>query len=172
MTRKELFKNDLLHIFKSDLKHLYYVEKENYKALHGIVNETIDPDLIDVLRMFLDHSEVNRKRLETIFYNLGIKTKGKKSRGIDGLLQETKEIIEKSEKLTYVIVDAALLSAIHRILFYKLASYKTLKSYSKLLSNNLASELFDKSYREAIKSEKKISRLIVRRVKPETVTLV
>lgn len=169
--KKKLFKNDLQRLFISDLKHLYYVEKESTKALVRIQKPMKKQDVIDVSIFALEHVVMNKVRIEEIFNDLEIKPKGKKSRGIDGIISESKEIIKKSEKLTYVIVDAALLSAIQRILLYKIGAYKILRSYAKLMSNKFAADLLDSCYNDATKSENKISRLIVKRVKPKTVHL-
>jgi len=172
MTKKELYKNDLKHLFKSDLKHVYYVEKAHSRALTQIVKVTTDPEIVEEVQAVLAQSVKNIERIEDVFNNLGIKPGSRKSRGIEGMIKESSEIITKAEHLTYVILDAALLSAIHRILFYKIASYKTLKSYAKLLTDNFAVGLFDSCYRDCIESEKILSRLIEKRVKPQTVTVV
>ncbi|GJM15102.1 MAG: hypothetical protein DHS20C13_04290 [Thermodesulfobacteriota bacterium] len=171
MKKKELFMDDLQHLFKSDLKHTYYIEKLHAKALVRIVKELTDPEMIQSVENILDQCIQNRQSIEKIFDNLEIKPRGKKSKGIEGMITESREIINKSEKLTYVIVDAALLSAIQRILLYKIGAYKTLRSYAKLISNKFAADLLDSCYNDATKSENKISRLIVKRVKPKTVHL-
>jgi len=171
MKKKKLFLDDLQHLFKSDLQHLYYVEKLHTKAMIRIVKELTDSEILQTAENILDQSIQNRERIEKTFDNLEIKPRGKKSKGIEGMITESREIINKSEKLTYVIVDAALLSAIQRILLYKIGAYKILKSYAKLITNEFAADLFDSCYNDATKSEKKISRLIVKRVKPKTVQL-
>jgi len=172
MTKKELYKNDLKHLFKSDLKHIYYVEKEHRRVLGQIIKVTTDPEIVEEIQAVLDQSAKNIERIENIFNNTRLKPKSRKSRGIEGMIKESKEIILKAEHLTYVMIDAALLSAIHRILFYKIASYKIIKGYAKLMKYNKSVELFDSCLKDAIKSEKKLSRLIISRVKPETVTVV
>lgn len=171
MKKKELFKDDLKHLLKSDLKHIYYVEKLHSKAMVRLAKETTDPEIIKTVENVLNQSVKNRDRIETIFDNLKVKPRGKKSRGIEGMISEIKEIVDKSDKLNYVIVDIALLSAIQRIILYKLGAYKILKSFANLSDDNIAADLFDACYIEAKESEKKISRLIVRRVRPKAVEL-
>jgi len=171
MKKKELFMDDLQHLLKSDLKHIYYVEKLHAKAMVRVVKETTDSEIIQTLENVLNQCIQNRERIEKIFDNLEIKPRGKKSRGIDGMISEMKEIVNKSEKLNYVIVETALLSAIQRIILYKLGAYKTLKSFAKLSTNNFAFDLLDACYYDASEFEKKINRLIIRRVRPKTVRL-
>lgn len=172
MTKKDLYKNDLIHLFKSDLKHLYYVEKEHSKVMTRIIDITTDPEIAEQLQVVLDQSVNNKFRIENIFENIGIKPRSRKSRGIEGLIKESQEIIMKSEHLTYVVIDAALLSSIHRILFYKIASYKIIKGYANLIEDKNSVELFDSCLKDAIVSERKLNRLIISRVKPKTVTVV
>lgn len=172
MTKKDLYKNDLIHLFKSDLKHLYYVEKEHSKVMTRIIDITTDPEIAEQLQVVLDQSVNNKFRIEDIFENIGIKPRSRVSRGIEGLIKESQEIITKSEHLTYVVIDAALLSSIHRILFYKIASYKVIKGYAELLSNDFAAEIFDSCYQDAVQTEEKLGSLIINRVKPKTVTVV
>ena len=157
MAKKELYKNDLKHLFKSDLKHIYYVEKEHSRVLGQILKVTTDPEIIAGVQAVLDQSVINIERIEKVFHNIGIKPRSRKSRGIEGMIRESKEIIMKAEHLTYVMIDAALLSAIHRILFYKIASYKIIKGYAKLMTDNNSVELFNSCLTEAIYSEKKLS---------------
>ena len=172
MAKKELYKNDLKHLFKSDLKHIYYVEKEHSRVLGQILKVTTDPEIKEEVQTVLDQSAKNMERIENVFDNLGLKPRSRKSRGIEGMIRESKEIIMKAEHLTYVMIDAALLSAIHRILFYKIASYKIIKGYAKLIKDKNSVELFDSCLKDAIASERKLSRLIISRVKPKTVTVV
>ncbi|MEX0998356.1 MAG: DUF892 family protein [Thermodesulfobacteriota bacterium] len=169
--KKKLFKNDLERLFNSDLKHLYYVEKESARALVRIQKSMNNPDIVEVNEFALEHTVLNRIRIEEIFDNMETKPRGKKSRGIDGIIGESKEIIQKSEKLTYVIVDAALLTVILRILSYKTSAYKTLISYAKLLDNDFAASLLHSCYTDNLITEKKISLKLNKRVKTKEVKL-
>jgi len=169
--KKKLFKNDLERLFISDLKHLYYVEKESTKALVRIQKPMNKEDVIEVSIFALEHTVMNKVRIEEIFDDLKIKPKGKKSRGIDGIISESKEIIKKSAKLTYVVIDAALLTVILRILSYKTSAYKTLISYAKLLDNDFAASLLHSCYTDNLITEKKITLRLNKRVKTKEVKL-
>ena len=91
MKKKRLFGNDLERLFKSDLKHIYYVEKEHAKAMNRIVKATTEPEIKETLENILSQCIQNRERLEKIFDNIGIVPKGKKSRGIEGMIRESRD---------------------------------------------------------------------------------
>ncbi len=170
--KKELYKHDLHNIFTSDLKYIYAVEKLYFRALKRIIKAATDPDIVQVLEDILKESLKRNDRLEKIFKDSKIKPRGRKSPGIQGIIDESLEIIKKAEHLTYVMIDAALGSAIQRMLYYKISAYKTLQSYAKLLQNDNAANLFENSSKEDIRWAKKLNQLIVKRVKPVQVTLV
>ncbi|MEQ9618443.1 MAG: ferritin-like domain-containing protein [Deltaproteobacteria bacterium] len=159
--------NTLKELFRSDLQYLYNVEKQIVKALPKMAKAAADPELKDAFEEHLEESKGHVERLDKIFEDLGLKSRGKKSRGIEGLIEEGKEILEKSENLGPDVVDAALIATAQRIEHYEIAAYGTLRTYAKLLSNKDTSELLDKSLKEESKADKNLTRIAVKRVNPK-----
>ena len=71
------------------------------------------------------------RRLEQIFKSLGQTARGKKCKGMEGLLEEGKEILE--EEGAAEVIDAALISAAQRVEHYEIAAYGCLRTYAQLL---------------------------------------
>ncbi|TFG76375.1 MAG: DUF892 family protein [Thermodesulfobacteriales bacterium] len=67
---------------------MYYVERENVKALTRILRETTDQEIILAIEALLSKCFENKKRIKKIFKDLEIKPRVKKSRGIDGIIDE------------------------------------------------------------------------------------
>lgn len=159
--------NTLKELFKSDLQYLFHVEKQIVKALPNMVKAAADPELRKAFEEHLEQSKGHVERLDKIFDDLGVKARGKKSRGIEGLIGEGKEILEKSEHLGPDVIDAALIATAQRIEHYEIAAYGTLSNYAKLLSKKDTAELLDKSLEEESKADKNLTRIAVKRVNPK-----
>ncbi len=125
-----------------------------------------DPDLRKAIQELLERSKVHILNLESVFEDLKFKKKGKKSKGMEGILEEAQEIVSKSGRTQPNVVDAALIGTIQRALHYKIATYRLLKAYAKLLDKQYVAELLDNSLDEDIRLDRKLLRIATRRVNP------
>ena len=85
-------------------------------------------------RAFTKHEAQTKKhvkRLEQIARELGEKPTGKKCVGMEGLIQEAKELL--SEKPEPNVLDAGLISAAQHVEHYEMAGYGTVRTWAKLL---------------------------------------
>jgi ferritin-like metal-binding protein YciE len=86
----------------------------------------------DLQRALTQHERVTRKqvqRLERVFKELEESPRGKKCHGMEGLLEEGKELI--AEKPEPDVLDAGLISKTQHVEHYKIAGYGTVCAWAK-----------------------------------------
>src|SRR3954470_17530631 len=99
------------------------------------------------------------KRLERICKELGVSPKGKKCHGMEGLLEEGKELI--SEKPDADVLDAGLISAAQHVEHYEIAGYGTVRTYARQLGFAAQAELLQRTLDEEGETDKKLTELAV-----------
>jgi ferritin-like metal-binding protein YciE len=95
--------------------------------------------------------------LERIFKELGQTARGKKCKGMEGLLEEGKEVLE--EEGEPAVIDAALIASAQRVEHYEIAAYGCLRAYASLLGYSEAERLLQQTLKEEEAADQKLSRL-------------
>ena len=108
--------DSLQKLFVEELKDVYHAEKQLVAALPKLADAASDPDLAEALAKHLKETEGHVARIEQVFQILGLPNRGKTCKGMQGLVEEGKEILE--EKGEDSVVDAALISAAQRVEHY------------------------------------------------------
>ena len=121
----------LRDLYVEELKDLYSAENQILKAIPRMIRAATHPKL---KRAFTKHEKQTRqqvKRLERICKELGVSPRGKKCVGMEGLLEEGKDLIkEKPEK---DVLDAGLITAAQHVEHYEMAGYGTCRTWARLL---------------------------------------
>jgi len=123
--------DSLRELYVEEIKDLYSAENQILKGLPRMIKAATHPQL---KRAFTKHEAQTRKhvkRLEQIARELGEKPTGKKCVGMEGLIQEAKELL--SEKPEPNVLDAGLISAAQHVEHYEMAGYGTCRTWAKLL---------------------------------------
>ena len=158
--------SSLNKLFKSDLQYLYSMEKQLAKLLPRVIRMSVFPELKKILEDNLDLRNEHIRRLESIFDDIGMKPRGKKSIGVQGLIDEAHEILDKHVKLDPEALDLSLVASLQRILNYQISAYLTMETYAKLLEFQYAAELLSLSRKEQSTVEKRLARIIPKRINP------
>src|SRR5256885_2959839 len=85
----------LQDLFIHDLKDLYNAEIQLTKALPKMAKAASEPALRDAFQTHLKETEGQIQRLEQIFEELEENPKGKKCKAMEGLIEESKELMEE-----------------------------------------------------------------------------
>jgi ferritin-like metal-binding protein YciE len=96
-------------------------------------------------------------RLEQIGRALDVKLTGKKCKGMEGLIEEGKEIME--EDLDENAIDAGLIGAAQKVEHYEIAAYGTARAHAQLLGFTKAARLLQQTLDEEGRTDKKLSQL-------------
>jgi ferritin-like metal-binding protein YciE len=123
---------ETLHeLYVDELKDLYSAENQILKALPRMIKAASHPQL---KRAFTKHEQQTRqhvKRLERICKELDVSPRGKKCVGMEGLIEEGKELIK--EKPDDDVLDAGLITAAQHVEHYEMAGYGTCRTWARLL---------------------------------------
>jgi ferritin-like metal-binding protein YciE len=148
---------DLKDLFVDELKDIYSAENQITKALPKMVKTAKSPDLKKGFELHLEQTKGQIERLEQIFKELGESPKGKKCHGMEGLLEEGKELM--GEDAEPEVMDAGLISAAQRVEHYEIAAYGTVKTYAELLGMSKAAKLLDETLKEEKDTDQKLTGL-------------
>jgi ferritin-like metal-binding protein YciE len=146
--------NDL---FVNELKDVYNAEKQIMRALPRMAKAASSDDLRDAFTNHLRETEGHVQRLEQIFKSLDLTPRGKTCKGMQGLLEEGKEILE--EEGAPEVIDAALISAAQRVEHYEMAAYGCLRTYAQLLGREDAVQLLQQTLAEEEAADEKLTAL-------------
>lgn len=129
----------LQDLFVHQLRDLYSAEKQLVKALPTMVRRSTSEAL---QQAFTAHLEVTREqvtRLDQIFEQLGVSSRGPKCKAMEGLIVEASELMD--EDIEPSVLDAGLVAAAQRVEHYEIAAYGTVVAYAGLLGEEDAMSL-------------------------------
>jgi ferritin-like metal-binding protein YciE len=149
--------DSLDQLFLEELKDVYNAEKQILRALPRMAKAADSPDLQKAFTTHQKETEVQVQRLERIFKELGQAPRGKKCKGMEGLLEEGKEVLEEDGEPA--VIDAALIASAQRIEHYEMAAYGCLRTYAQLLGMDKAGELLQQTLEEEEATDKKLTDL-------------
>jgi ferritin-like metal-binding protein YciE len=136
----------LKDLYVEELKDLYSAEKQIVKALPRMIKATKHKQLQQAFRNHLRQTEQHAARLERICKDLGVSPRGKKCVGMEGLLEEGKELIQ--DKPDDDVLDAGLISAQQHVEHYEMAGYGTVRTYARQLGYEEQAQLLQQTLDE------------------------
>nr|WP_314897338.1 ferritin-like domain-containing protein [uncultured Flavobacterium sp.] len=142
---------NLRDLFEVGLKDIYSAEKALIKTLPNMVKNASSPELANALQNHLTETKEHVSRLEEIFESKGIKAVAKKSEAIEGLIEESKGIIAKTE--IGAMRDAGIIAAGQKLKQYEIATYDALHSFAENLGENKAANLLAMTLNEQKKAD-------------------
>lgn len=143
----------LRETFLMELADLYDAEKQILKALPKMANAAEHEDLVSAFETHLEETEQQVQRLEQVFEMFDKPAKGKKCKGMQGLIEEGQEIIKEDEG------DAALICAAQKVEHYEIAAYGSLASWARLMGEEDAADLLEESLEEEKMTDEKLTQL-------------
>jgi ferritin-like metal-binding protein YciE len=149
--------DSLRELYVDELKDLYSAEGQILKALPRMIKAASNRQL---KRALTEHERVTRKqvqRLERIFKELDESPRGKKCHGMEGLLEEGKELI--AEKPEPDVLDAGLISKAQHVEHYEIAGYGTVRTWAQQLGFDRQAELLQQTLDEEGEADKTLSQL-------------
>jgi ferritin-like metal-binding protein YciE len=141
----------LRETFVDELKDLYDAEKQLLKALPKMAEAAENEELRAAFEEHQTQTEEHVARLEQVFEIFGEEPKGKKCKGMAGLIEEAKELIEEEEG------DAALIAAAQKAEHYEISAYGTLAAWANVLEEADALELLEQTLEEESDTDEKLT---------------
>jgi len=149
--------NALKKLYIDELKDLFDAENRLVKALPKMAKAATSDELRSGFEEHLEQTRGHVDRLKEIFESLDEKPSGKKCAGMMGIIKEGEEILD--EDFEGEVMDAAIISAAQRVEHYEIAAYGCVKAWAKLLGENEASALLEKTVKEEKETDQKLTQL-------------
>ncbi len=149
--------DSLEKLFLEELRDIYNAEKQITRALPRMAKAAESPELEQAFTQHLKETEGQIQRLERVFKELGQAVRGKKCKGMEGLIEEGKEKLEEEGEPE--VVDAALIASAQKVEHYEIAAYGCLRTYASLLGYSEAERLLQQNLQEEEAADKKLTQL-------------
>ena len=147
----------LRDLYVEELKDLYSAEKQILKALPQMIRKATHPRLKKAFTTHERQTRAHVTRLERICAELEVSPRGKKCVGMEGLLQEGKELIQ--EKPEPDVLDAGLISAAQHVEHYEMAGYGTVRTYARQLGYDRQADLLQTTLDEEGDTDKLLTQI-------------
>lgn len=148
---------DLKELFVSELRDVYDAEKQLIKALPKMVKAAGSEELRHALAEHLEATKGQISRLEQVFQQVGVPSRGKKCDGMAGILEEGKHIME--EDFDESVCDAGLIGAAQKVEHYEIATYGTLRTWAEHLGLNEAAGLLEQIVEEEKEADERLTEI-------------
>jgi ferritin-like metal-binding protein YciE len=147
----------LKELYIDELKDLYSAETQLVKALPKMAKSAASDELRQGFEEHLEQTKGHVQRLEQIFEALGESPKGKKCKGMEGLIAEGSEVTEEDYEGN--ILDAALIGAAQRVEHYEIAGYGTVRAMAEVLGEDEHVSLLTETLDEEKETDEKLTEL-------------
>jgi len=147
----------LQDLFVEELKDLYSAENQILKAGPKMTKAIESEDLKAALQEHLKITEKQVDRLERIFKKLGEKPGGKKCHGMEGLLEENKELM--GEDADQDVLEAGLIVGQQKVEHYEIAGYGSAVTFAKLLGDEESAKLLAQTLEEEKMADKMLTQI-------------
>jgi len=131
----------------AQLKDLYSAETQLMKVLPKMAQGVSTPSLRTAFEDHLVQTQEHVSRLEQICEMLGTSPKGKKCKGMEGLLEEGVEMLE--EEGDSHVKDAGIIAAAQRVEHYEIAAYGSTLAFATLMGHTEIADLLETTLNEA-----------------------
>ena len=158
--------NPLEELLQDELKDLYSAENQIIKALPKMIKGAESPELKRAFERHLEETRRQVERLNQIGEELGMKMTGKKCKGMEGLIEEGKEMLEELDEEN---MDAGLIGAAQKVEHYEIAGYGTARTHADLLGLKKVARLLQQTLDEEGATDKKLTALAESIINVETV---
>jgi ferritin-like metal-binding protein YciE len=156
-------------LFIEQLKDLYSAEKQLVQALPKMAKAATTPELAQAITEHLSQTQNHVSRLEQCFEHLNASTRGKRCKGMEGLIEEGKEMIEEDGE--GVVKDAGLIAAAQRVEHYEISGYGTARTMASLLGLDDVADLLEETLGEEEAADKLLTQIAMDQVNPQALSV-
>jgi ferritin-like metal-binding protein YciE len=149
----------LQDVFIEQLKDLFSAENQILKALPKLAKAASSADLKRAFEEHLEQTRTHVERLEKVMETAEATGRGKKCKGMEGLLEEGTVTLKMKGDASPAALDAAMIADAQRVEHYEIAAYGTVVAYAKQLGLRDAMQLLKETLQEEEETDKKLSQI-------------
>jgi ferritin-like metal-binding protein YciE len=147
----------LRDLYVDQLRDLYSAETQLVKVLPKMAKAASSEELRNTFQEDIKQTKTHLNRLDQIFERLDINPKGRKCKGMEGLIDEGKGAIKENKESD--VLDADLIAAAQRMEHYEIAGYGCVRTYATLLEENQAAEVLQTTLDEEKETDERLTEL-------------
>lgn len=147
----------LRELYVEKLKDLYSAENQIIRALPRMIKSVSTPELQQALQDHLKMTEGHARRIEQITQSMNKSPRGKKCSGMEGLLEEGKELLQ--EQAESDVLDAGIIAAAQGVEHYEIAGYGTARTWAEMLGEGKAARLLEQTLQEEKQADELLTQL-------------
>lgn len=145
---------ELILTFMQDI---YYAERQILKALPKMSKAASNQQLKDAFMHHREETQTQVERLQRAFDAMGKRARGQTCEAINGLIEETEEIIEEFPEGD--VRDAALAACAQAVEHYEIARYGALIAWAKASGQQEVVSLMEETLEEEKKTDALLNQL-------------
>jgi ferritin-like metal-binding protein YciE len=138
-----------------ELRDMYSAENQLVKALPKLATGSKSPKLKSIFTAHLAETKGQVERLKKVFLELGEKPTGQHCNGMEGVIEEGKDALEKDEEGSSF--EAGLIGAALRTEHYEIAGYEACIAMATALGLSKIVKLLNSNLKEELAAAKKIT---------------
>jgi len=151
-------KLESLHeLYTKELHDMYDAENQIVKALPKLVESSKSTQLRNALSQHLEQTRGHVQRLERILRMHNEDVKGEKCKGLEGIIDEGKDIIKHDENPD--ARDAGIVAGAQKVEHYEMASYGSLRTWAQQMGHTEAAQLLQQTLDEEKEADKKLTEI-------------
>ena len=145
----------LKDVLIDELRDMYSAENQLVKALPKLAKGAVDKTLKQLFTAHLEETKGQVIRLRTVFEHLGEKPTGQHCNGMEGVIEEGADALEKDEQGPSF--DSGIIGAALRTEHYEIAGYNACIAMARTLGEGEIADLLTENLNEELAAEKKIT---------------
>ena len=157
--------NSIEDLYVEHIRDLYSAEQQIVDALPKMIDKASHDELRDGFAKHLEQTREHVRRLEQIAKGLDQSPDGMTCKGMKGLLEEGKEVMDQDGDER--VIDAALISAAQRVEHYEMAAYGCARTYAESLGRDDDVDLLQRTLDEEAETDEKLTQLAESIVNPD-----
>ena len=151
-------------LLQEQIKDLYSAESQLVKALPKMAKKATAESLRTAFEGHLQETKGHADRLTEVASLLEIKTGGKVCKAMQGLIEESKEVLEETGE--DAVIDAALIAAAQRVEHYEIAAYTSARSMAEQLGATEVVKLLQATLDEEHTADEKLGDISMSEILP------
>lgn len=144
-------------LLEDSIADMYYAEKRLVTATKKLGKVAVNEELQEAMMQHHEETKLHVERLEEVFALLDKPAKGKKCAAIDGIIEESEDIVEEFKD--DAALDAGIVAAAQKAEHYEITSYGSMVAFAEQLGLKKVAQLLNSNLSDEKGADKKLSAL-------------
>lgn len=144
-------------LFVHMIRDIYHAEKQALRGMRQMSRKASSEELKQLLEMHREETEGQVETLDKVFEQLGMRARGTSCEAIQGIMEETKEIMDEAE--SGPTRDAGIIAAAQAVEHYEITRYGTMVSWARALGRDEVAELLMQTLEQEKAADQRLTEL-------------